>query len=400
MPGGSPVRRTDPPYFFFSYHRSAYRPNESFDADRWAKKLFSDLCLNIYNLTDASNPGFMDVEMPLAREWPDALADALACCRVFVPVLRPGYFTSEFCGKEWAAFSQRAKMHAGQDSAHAAMVPLLWSRYQLNELPPQVAKLNLIPPGFPPLYPEGFYALMKLRRYRGAYEDSVWQMAKMIKDTAESTKLPPCARMDLSTVTNAFTEYQATEVTRQVRVVVAARPAGEGRSPYYYGRTMLEWAPYRGSADSVPITQHADEIISGLGYHAVIAAIDEAEPAPGPGQSVSVLLVDPWAAGIPWIRDKLRAIDNRPVHVLVPWNDEDEETAREASRLTEDLRAALPKSLLLNGSSAHVPTLDTFLALLPDAVNEAIVTYFRRAQAYPPTEPPSMRLPNLEGPEA
>lgn len=403
MPGGLPERRKDPPYFFFSYHRSAYRPTDNADPDVWFKRLFNALCIDVAHVTGTSNPGFMDTEMPLARNWPKALAEALACCRVFVPVLGPGYFTSEFCGKEWTAFTERARMHAGPDNLHAAMVPLLWTKFRLEELPPQVATLNLIPPGFPPLYREGFFALMKVNRFRTAYRESVLRMAEAIKETAEQTKLAPCAPMDLDATPNVFTEHQAAEATHQVRIIVAAHHPAPGRSAYFYGRTMLEWTPfrgsaYRGAADSEPIVRHAASVIAELGHHAMIETVDAVEPTAG--QPPAILLLDPWAAGVPEIRAKLRAIDIDPVHVVVPWNDEDEETVRETSRLRDDLRAAMPNSLSLNGSAPRVPTLETFRALLPKAVNEAIATHFRTAPAYPPEEPPSMDKPIIEGPEA
>jgi TIR domain len=422
MPGGVPVRGKVPPYFFFSYHRSDRSASGKGDPDRWARKLFDDLRDRVYNRTGTSNPAFRDRQVPLASEWPEELADALACCRVFVPVLWPPYFTSEFCGKEWAAFTRRAMMHLGPHRAHAAMVPLLWSPFRLDELPPQVSNLNLIPPGLPQKYEdEGIFGLMTLQRHRATYQDSLNLITKMIIEAA-AINLPPCAPINLKSIPSAFAEHLATLDTHQIRVIVAARPVDGDRSPYYYGRTMLEWSPYRNAADPLSIAQHAERIIAALGHHAMIESIDlvtegigvgeaslvEGPPAadrPGdsghpPQRRPVVLLLDPWAAGVPWIRDKLRVIDACQVHIVVPWNDADEQTAEQAARLREDIRAAMPDSLALSGSAPRVPTLEAFRSQLPKAVNEAIATHFRTAPAYPPEEPPSMDKPTLGGPGA
>ena len=405
MPGGVPVRGKVPPYFFFSYHRSVYGPR---DPDRWSRKLFDDLRDKVYNLVGSSNPGFRDVQVPLAAEWPGELAEALASCRVFVPVLWPPYFTSEFCGKEWEAFTRRARMHPEHGAVHAAMVPLLWSPFRLDELPPQFSNMNLIPPGLSQRYQDyGIYGLMTLKSNQRAYEDSLFALAKVIKETAEATNLPTCEPMDLATIPSAFAKHQAAQVIHQIRVIVAACPGGGGRSAYYYGRTMLEWTPYRDAADPLPIAQQAERIIAGLGHHAVINGIDSAvakgiDSSPvgvgSPLQSPVVVILDPWAAAVPSIRDKLRVLDAEPVHILVPWSDADEETASAAARLDEDLRTAMPASLALTGSAPRVPTPEAFRSQLPKVVNEAIVTHFRTAPAYPPTEPPSMDKPTLGGP--
>jgi hypothetical protein len=417
MPGGVPVRGKEPPYFFFSYHRSD-RSSGKGDPDRWARRLFDDLCDRVYNRTGTSNPAFRDRQVSLASEWPGELAGALACCRVFVPVLWPPYFASDFCGKEWAAFTRRTVMHLGPHRAHAAMVPLLWSPFRLDELPPQVSNLNLIPPGLSQKYEdEGIFGLMTLQRHRATYQDSLNLITKMIIEAAQ-TNLPPCTPANLKSIPSAFADHLATLDTHQIQVIVAARPVGGDRSPYYYGRTMLEWSPYRNPVDPLSIAQHAERIIAALGHHAIVESIDSATEGndvdgaslagvrptagePGSGHLLRrpvVVLLDPWAASVPWIRDKLRLIDAWQVHVVVPWNDADEQTAGQAARLREDIRAAMPGSVALNGSMPLVPTLETFRSQLPKAVNEAIATYFRTAPAYPPEEPSSMDKPTLGGP--
>ncbi|MBC3842855.1 hypothetical protein GXW82_29795 [Streptacidiphilus sp. 4-A2] len=49
----------------------------------------------------------MDRGMHLGEGWVGRLSDALASCRVFVPLYSPRYFRSEPCGQEWRGFASR-----------------------------------------------------------------------------------------------------------------------------------------------------------------------------------------------------------------------------------------------------------------------------------------------------
>lgn len=400
------------PYFFLSYARSRFRPDDGADPDLWVKKLYRALCHDVHQLTSTPNPGFMDVQTPLGTQWPVRLSEALAHCRVFVALLSPGYFTSEYCGKEWSAFTHRMRLHAGDGEPPVALIPALWTPFRLEELPAEVSDIQVIPHDFPKAYAdEGFFGLMKLRRYEQAYKESVLLMAKRIKRIAEETNLSPCPPPDLDEVANAFAGHRARSASHRVQVRIAAYtpprlgggdtgpgPLAQGRSPYYYGRTMREWAPYRNPHDATPIARTAEQIISGLGHRAVIAPLDEPDPADA-APSPSVMVVDPWAACAPGIGDRLRRLDEEPSHVLVPWNTDDEETMSAEAGLERDLTAAVGNGLALNGSARRIPTARAFRAELPKAVNEAITRHFKTAPAYPPQEPPSMDRPALEGPD-
>jgi FxsC-like protein len=417
--GGSGVvgersgRANDPPYFFLSYHRSDFRPADGSDPDSAVRRFFAGLCKDVAQFAASSNPGVMDRQSPVGSPWRDKLAEALACCKVFVPLLSPGYFNSEFCGREWTVFSRRMRMHAATGHSEPAIVPVLWTRLQAEDLPPQVSRLNLTSSGFPPAYEQqGMFVLMRLQRYSGAYTKSVLKVAQTIWEVGEAAKLAPCDPIEIDSVENAFADYQANNTRYRVRVIVAACSIGlvsgelsvshydpKFRLSYYYGRKMREWNPYRNLTTVTPITSFAEDVISGLNHRPVVQALDEptASPVPMP----SVVLLDPWAAGVPEIANKLREIDYHRPHVVVPWNEEDEETAREAERLEQNLRQAMPNSLALNGSAPRVPTIEAFRAALPKAVYEAISRHFMTAPAYPPSEDASMdRLPTLGGPVA
>lgn len=403
---GEPSAGVNDPYFFLSYHRSEYQPGDSADPDRWVKKFYQDLCNDLNQLTSARVPGYMDVHTRLGRDWADELVEALCGCKVFVPLLTRGYFESEWCGREWAAFTQRMQMHALGAAAPAAILPALWIPFPRLDPPPAVGRIQLIPPEFPSVYrDEGFYGLMKLKRYNQVYRESVWLMARAIQQTAQETCLARCPAMAMATVPNAFAEYQAGQ---QVRVTIASykadsagtgkhRPPAPTRSTYYYGRKMREWMPYRTDEDTTLIAHCAERVINGLGHSALLDPLDARESTER--LAPSVLLVDPWAARVPGIANDLRAIDRDPMHAVVPWNEDDDETQRAAESLEAGLRGTLPQSLGLQGSAQRVPTLSAFRAALPKAVNEAIAKHFRTAPVFPPVQSGPAERPTLQGPE-
>jgi FxsC-like protein len=412
MVGELPARAYDQPYFFLSYHRSEYRPDDGFDPDYWVKRFFSDLCRDVNQFAAASNPGFMDRQTPVGSPWRDRLAEAISCCKVFVPLLTPGYFTSEFCGREWTAFARRLQMDAAGGSAPTAIVPVLWHRLHAVDLPPQVSRLNLTPTGFPKAYEQqGLFVLMRLRSYSSSYTRSVLKIAQAINESGRAANLAAAEPVDLDSVPNAFAEHQARNTSHRVRIIVAAHPVGPGpgktaapvqaagpRSSYYYGHKMREWNPYRSPTSVTPIARYAEDVIVGLNHLAFLAPLDE--PAVPPAPMPSVVLLDPWAVEVPEIAGRLRDLDRQLPHVVVPWNLEDEQTISAVSRLERNIRELMPESLALNGSALQVTTLEAFRAALPKAVYEAISRHFRTAPAYPPDEPPSMdRLPRFGGPD-
>src|SRR5690242_4825127 len=100
--GLDPAAGGEAPYFFLSYARTPRLPDDPGDPDKWIAKLYEDLCTNVIQFAKGKSPnvGFMDREIFPGEQWPNRLAQALACCRVFVPLYSPRYFESEECGKE------------------------------------------------------------------------------------------------------------------------------------------------------------------------------------------------------------------------------------------------------------------------------------------------------------
>lgn len=390
------------PYFFLSYARSRFRPDDGTDPDRWVTKLFKDLCQDVGIVTGAPTPGFMDRQIPVGTRWPDHLSEALAHCRVFLALLSPAYFTSEYCGREWAAFLGRVRSQQAGLDRPLAIIPALWTRMTLEDLPADLRSMQYLPTDFPPQYAaEGFYGIMKLSRYREQYKQTVLKLARLVKDTADQTNLATGSIADFELLGDAFAGFHSGRRGRRTfRLTVAAHRLGDlpdGRDAYYYGRTVQEWAPYRDAQETTPLASYAERLIADLGHEPTVHCVDD--PAPEAPESPTVLLVDPWASGHPQIREELRRIDDDPVNVLVPFNNEDQETVAAADDLSRRVDDVLGRGLVLPGSARSVPSLQAFRAALPKAVAEATNRYFKEAPVHPPEVSPSMPRPTLQLPD-
>lgn len=396
------------PYFFLSYaHIPSHDPNSKRDPNKWVAKLFADLCDHIINMTNVpqGQAGFMDVKLRSGHRWPDRLAEALATCRVFVPLYSPRYFESEQCGKEWAAFLQRIKNHEGQDGQMPeAIVPALWIPLPPDQLPRVAQEIQYTHDGLGPRYLEdGFYGLVKLSAMRAHYQRATLALAKRIVEVAQRTHVsamdPPPKYEELRSVFHDYSPQRPLRVT-----VVAPDLDGlpPGRTPYYYGQTPEEWNPFRGESNTRPLVSHAEEIAAAHGFLPDVGSLDAHAgvlTADAPEERPSVMLVDPWATTGPECRKTLRAFDRRKRHwvnVIVPWNHEDRESMEARPRLERSLNEVLHNNL--PDPHREIASVAAFRGALSDALGRAANHLFKTAPAYPPEGTPTRR-PRLMQPE-
>lgn len=206
------------PYFFLSYGRTEV-PDAAVrhlgDEDVMVVKFFDDLCRHIRQLTDLRRdvePGFMDRIMPAGTLWPEGVQRALATAQTFVALYRPSYFTSDFCGWEWAAFQARQK--AAEDRGllgHNAIIPVLWvgQRFILGRMPKAAAELQHTEPTITGKYTSmGIYGL-KVDSARD-YKRTTLAIAQRIVDVAMMTRLPACDPSIFDQRANAFASRETT----------------------------------------------------------------------------------------------------------------------------------------------------------------------------------------------
>ncbi|MDH6574928.1 TIR-like protein FxsC [Kitasatospora sp. MAP5-34] len=195
------------PYFFLSYAREA----QPYGA---VEQLFGDLAEEILQLTDlpgAVPAGFLDhnstgrgltgrSDGPGGRAARSRVTEALATCRVFVPLYSPGYFLDERCGKEWSAFEQRPR-GAGWSSG---IVPALWAPVRRAELPEVASRLQYVDSRVELYESEGLFGLSKSQPPRERYELAVHRLATRIVEVAHTAGIPPGPPPDWDTLVNAF----------------------------------------------------------------------------------------------------------------------------------------------------------------------------------------------------
>ncbi|MEO5878453.1 MAG: TIR-like protein FxsC [Streptosporangiaceae bacterium] len=385
------------PYFFLSYARM--RHDSDPHPDKWIIKFFRDLCADISHLTGSENPGFMDQQqLRIGAEWSTELTEALATCKVFLPIYSPRYFNSEYCGREWAIFNRRLEKHAVGGPLPTAIIPAMWIPMDLDKLPMFAGTRQLSQPDLPQHYlREGLYGIMKLGKYREAYKETVLGLARAIVFTADSVRLARLGddpHANMKTVDSAFADFEHTG--HRIRLTVAACDLDclpEGRGPYYYGRRSQEWNPYRSAEEHTPITPYAVNVISQMGHR---PEVQELGTDPPDGRPLpDVMLVDAWATDNPHLKADLSAADESPMVVLLPSHQEDLETEDQRDRLDRAVGSLLGRALARPGSARWVPS-ETFRSAFIRAVNEAISHHLKTVPVEDP--PPAMPRPRLAGP--
>ncbi|GGX97852.1 TIR-like protein FxsC [Streptomyces anandii] len=405
------------PYFFLSYaHTPSY--DAAMDPDLWVHRLFQDLSDHVMAMTDhpAGLPvGFMARQMRLGEHWSERLAEALASCRVFVPLYSPRYFRSDMCGKEWYAFSRRASRASllQQGAAAPAIVPALWVPVRHEDLPHAARDVYADHRAFGDDYAaEGLYGLMKLRYLRNEYERAVYQLAKAIVTAAERRPSPAGRPLDLEEVPSAFEPRTG---SRRLRIVVAALSTRHelppGRSPDCYGPSIVDWNPYRAGdwgGDHRPLAEVAAEEVRRLDYLPTIEPLHEAAGEPLTGEQPdgpAVVLLDRWALADAEQRELLARMDQaaRPwVSVVVPRNRSDPDDPASGTELQQTLEKTLARTLQRGRSvsrvaTSGVPSPDAFADVLPTLIQWAAAQFVRYAPVHPP-EGPAVHRPRLRGP--
>jgi FxsC-like protein len=404
----------DGPFFFLSYaHSHRHDGPDPHDPDQLIGRLFRDLCDHISDDTGrlVSSVGFMDRELQPGNEWPWHLSRSLATCRVFVPLYSRRYFQSEHCGKEWAAFRDRARNGSAHASGHVeAILPVLWRPIPHEALPEAASEIHFNPAEISQIYAEyGFYGIMKLSRFSEEYEWVVYNLAERILRIAERAPDPGPA-MDYGALESAFGSAPDMPGDKRLRIIIAAPGRGDlppGRSGDHYGHLPRDWNPY--FPDSIePLAEHAVMLACRDGFRPELGDLYEqaddltrdAGPAPG---AAAVLLIDPWVvlqSRCQQILARLDELDKPWVRVVVVWNRRDAEMAAAEGELRRALAEAMPSRLKSRGRVTSqlawqgVPSLSDITPALKDAMRHAARQYLKYAQGHPPGSTGGGALPS------
>src|ERR1700733_12385219 len=345
------------PYFFLSYARTPKRdPSDREDPDRWVYKLYKDLCGEILQMTDArpEEAGFMDREVKSGSEWSPQLTNALAKCRVFLPLYSRRYFESDACGREWFAFARREiTRKARRNDTVEAIVPALWTKIDLEKIPAVAQTVQFDHNFLGERYgADGFYGIMKLQNYRGDYQLAVHRLAERIIAIGDGSIASVDDDVpDFKSLPSAFGPASASRTTgRQLRIAVLAHDTSTlppGRASDYYGATPSSWSPYSPDYPQ-PVADYAMELARSCldvapqveDFKDNTVSWDGNEHPTPP----SVWLVDAWTGVSTAHEEQLRKLDQieEPwVSVVIPWNSQDRGLNEDEHFLREGWRGQL-----------------------------------------------------------
>lgn len=404
------------PYFFLSYAHTPHQPGSGqAQPSPFVRIFFEQLCADIVELTQASHPvGFMDSNILIGDSWPHELANALATCRVFVPLYSAGYFNSERCGREWTAFARRVEIYRNETQENInAIIPVVYSNIEPEQIPAEIRDIQYKHPNMGAEYEQnGIYGLIKLNAMEEALQHTVLTLAKRIVDVAHSIDLPPSMRTNYHALTPTFgREHIPGSGRHEVHVAVSAldttRQLPRGRSNLYYGRSPQDWNPYH-PATSEPVSRHTARMLADYGFQAEISSYENshatliAEEPTAP----ALILVDPWSTLKPTRRDLLRELDNldRPwIRTIVPRNAMDSESIKAEKRLMSALRDSFFRTFQnissdIGDSAIAMPdTIEKFWTQAARMFRIVSSQYLRRAPTNNALGPYQNR-PKLEGP--
>jgi FxsC-like protein len=393
------------PYFFLSYARTPRHDPADPDPDEDVAKFYNELCkyiLNFCALPAGRRVGFIDHDLRPGNVWPWNLSQALATCRVFVPLYSQRFFTSANCGKEWWAFSLRVAHQAAREARPIeAIVPVIWTPVDLSLLPEAARSIQFNHRELGHLYAsEGLFALSQLNGdavYNTAYRRAVMGLARRIVEIAERIQVETWQPRHYATLESAFGSALTSDPGgRRLRITIAAPPSDglpDGRGGAAYGRSPLDWNPYLPDCRR-PLAEHVSDLARNLGYETIVCDLNERDAAilsDDRSREPELLLVDPWATIHPECRRALARFNNAEqpwIQLMVPLNVKDEETAN-ARMLLQDSVDKLFEAKLALGTTARralrsMPSLEDFSEALPRIVSEAVRQYLRYADAFPP----------------
>jgi FxsC-like protein len=281
----------------------------------------------------------MDETMHQGDNWAAMISEALATCRVFVPLYHPRLFRSTPCGQEWYTFAQRAAKAPGGPAHNTAIVPVLWVGMREGAMPRVAADVQYNHSSMPRAYTDdGLYALMAQRHHQGLYEQVVYKIARRIVDAALETVVPVVEPVDFTTNPSAFPSHSPADELTIAVLSFKDSEVPEHRDTGWYGALRTDWQPYvRGGGPT--LADKAAQLARQCDLNPTVHEFDaraehlmELEQPTGPG----VLLLDRWVLQDPARAALVAEFARRNpawVTIVEPWNREDPQCAAETGNL-------------------------------------------------------------------
>ncbi len=364
---------TASPSFFLSYARED-------DESGAVERLYQDLRGRLrMTLGPKYGLGFRDrSQIKPGADWSAELKGALETAQSFVAVLSPTYFSRQYCGKEWEAFSCRLAPYLNRPEAASLLQPvLLVGKAHLVPMPPAVHEKQYDFDRYPEEYAQrGFTYLQDLVNAGGdLYKRFLTELTELIATAVRTVPIAPMSLPPIADIPSAFHD-QATGV----KVVPAGSAPGShlfAQFVYVAARNQeltglreerlaygdlggLDWQPFRPPVDDeIGIIAAAVTAREKFRYERVEIGDDLADrlSAATEENKVVVVVVDPWTVRLESYRRLMRDLDRHSLPtcvVIIPFNDTDEETAR-----NREVLGGIVEATFVNRNLA--PDVETFI---------------------------------------
>lgn len=377
-------------FFFFSYARNDTR-------NKYLKRFYDELVIEISDRLGIKpdEAGFLDTNLPPGSLWAERTAQALAACKVFIPVYSPSFFNSSYCGQEWHCFAQRLS----ESKSSSELIMPVWWLPPRSQLPTCVTAIQDPRDSYSQEFRDyGLHFLRKVKRYRDDYELFLTKFADQAI-AAVSRHDPIEGRIpNLVASPNSFLGEPRDGITslvgnqpagggpKWVRFVIVAGTQEQMRQHRanvdYYGSEWHEWRPYHPDHD-YPIGMHAQGLAGVQRLNSDLRIADgglrkfvrEAEKR----REIVLLLVDTWATKIDEYSTLLDEYDCEQFDnaaVVVPANRTDPETTGRIEHLRGELFKRLRRSMRNNVQLFREDT--GTVRAFESAVHDVIVEVRRR----------------------
>jgi FxsC-like protein len=386
---------SDMPTVFMSYARVDRGPH----LDRFHQDLVTLLSQKGGHLSD--DVVFRDSsDIDWGDRWPDELSHSLASARALVCLCSPLYFTRPWCGKEFGFFRDRVITYAKEKKLAKVpplIFPVLWIPAKKGAKPfPEMIRDLQSTQGFGDVYDQqGLQYILRLNKHADEYQDILTVMADRIIEAVadnplpETLSTPPVASLVDVFAADAFNAKPSANGPGHVQFILVAAPRIEleqlpmRRQLAAYGESSNDWRPFQPPRES-----RIGPLLQGLAAEAdftsdlVRAESDIAERVrrAQADNSLVLLVVDPWTLRIQLYHEYLKKYDEQEFlnsAVLVPWNDNDDETIG----ATEELETALEATFEHKMAAADPKTFRGRIATaeqLKIDVCEALITIRKR----------------------
>jgi FxsC-like protein len=360
--------------YFLSYARND-RDNDQYDTiRRFARELEQQVRMLRPGQDSVSFFDGNDIEP--GDSWPPTLSEALCRSKVFVPIYSPTYFTKDYCGREWQVFRNRLDAYRRQNpdvQVDDLIQPvLLMAPRDLPSLPDACSNIQYVYDQYPKKYrTDGLRAIRRSGAALASYSDFLIALARRIVEVSEGYSQPPLDPCpDIQDITSAFhglnaqtssmgSDVSQTRGPRYVQFIFVAGKRSELQGirqglDCYGPSGGLDWQPFLPPVqDEVALLAQEVAVKEKLFYETVpldaniIQKLEEAENR----HKLAVIIVDRWTLDLPQYHNYMRQYDDREFIncvVLVPWNQQDDETLSNGSRLTQRIRRTFRKKGWLN----------------------------------------------------